>query len=165
IQQLTKEFQVIDHEKDGCRNESDLRDIFRNLEGITPTQTIIDDLLSFRPRDTFCVSSVDKRINFARFLTLMNETLFEFDTETELPITFANFHENDNVTVKEEDIRRWVTELVDRMSEQHVILKGLFTGKQTNFIYRKWIKVLRVNEKDNEFERQTKLDKLTYKYI
>ncbi|KAF9063975.1 hypothetical protein BDP27DRAFT_1334310 [Rhodocollybia butyracea] len=132
IQQFKEAFQLIDHDKDGWVNESDLREIFTSL-GITPTQTMLDDLLSSRPGDTSSVSASDKGINF---------TIFD---------------ENDNGTVKVDDMRRWLGELADRMSEQEIdkFLKGPFTDRQGNFNYREWIKVLRVNEDGNEAETQT----------
>lgn len=83
---------------------------------------MLDDLLSSRPGDTSSISSVDKGINFTMFLTMMSERLFEFDTEPELLVAFESFDENDNGTVKVEDMRRWLAELADRMSEQEVSL-------------------------------------------
>jgi len=156
IQQFKEAFQLIDHDKDGWVNESDLREIFTSL-GITPTQTMLDDLLSSRPGDTSSVSASDKGINFTMFLTMMSERLFEFDTEPELMEAFESFDENDNGTVKVDDMRRWLGELADRMSEQEIdkFLKGPFTDRQGNFNYREWIKVLRVNEDGNEAETRT----------
>ncbi|KAJ3996786.1 hypothetical protein F5050DRAFT_1570778 [Lentinula boryana] len=156
IQQFKEAFQLIDHDKDGWVNESDLREIFTSL-GITPTQATLDNLLSSRPGDTSSLSSTDKGINFTMFLTMMSERLFEFDTEPELLEAFESFDENDNGTVRVEDMRRWLGELADRMSEQEIdkFLKGPFTDRQGNFNYREWIKVLRVNEDGNEPEAQT----------
>ncbi|KAJ3789576.1 hypothetical protein GGU11DRAFT_673431 [Lentinula aff. detonsa] len=156
IQQFKEAFQLIDHDKDGWVNESDLREIFTSL-GITPTQATLDNLLSSRPGDTSSISSTDKGINFTMFLTMMSERLFEFDTEPELLEAFESFDENDNGTVRVEDMRRWLGELADRMSEQEIdkFLKGPFTDRQGNFNYREWIKVLRVNEDGNEPEAQT----------
>ncbi|KAE9403104.1 EF-hand [Gymnopus androsaceus JB14] len=156
IQQFKEAFQLIDHDKDGWVNESDLREIFTSL-GITPTKAMLDDLLSSRPGETSSRSSSDKGINFTMFLTMMSERLFEFDTEPELLVAFESFDENDNGTVKVEDMRRWLGELADRMSEQEIdkFLKGPFTDRQGNFNYREWIKVLRVNEDGNEADPQT----------
>ncbi|KAJ3713120.1 hypothetical protein EV361DRAFT_800670 [Lentinula raphanica] len=156
IQQFKEAFQLIDHDKDGWVNESDLREIFTSL-GITPTQAMLDNLLSSRPGDTSSISSVDKGINFTMFLTMMSERLFEFDTEPELLEAFESFDENDNGTVRVEDMRKWLSELADRMNEQEIdkFLKGPFTDRQGNFNYREWIKVLRVNEDGIEAEAQT----------
>ncbi|KAJ4490924.1 hypothetical protein J3R30DRAFT_3694815 [Lentinula aciculospora] len=155
IQQFKEAFQLIDHDKDGWVNESDLREIFTSL-GITPTQAMLDDLLSSRPGDTSSISSADKGINFTMFLTMMSERLFEFDTEPELLEAFESFDEKDNGTVRVEDMRRWLGELANRMSEQEIdkFLKGPFTDRQGNFNYREWIKVLRVNEDGIEAEAQ-----------
>ncbi|KIK69373.1 hypothetical protein GYMLUDRAFT_214507 [Collybiopsis luxurians FD-317 M1] len=160
IQQFKEAFQLVDHDKDGWINEADLREIFSSL-GITPTQKTLDDLLSSRPGSTSTststsTSSSDKGINFTMFLTMMSERLFEFDTEPELLEAFESFDENDNGTVRVEDMRRWLAELADRMSEQEIdkFLKGPFTDRQGNFNYREWIKVLRVNEDGDQAEAQ-----------
>ncbi|KAF5374585.1 hypothetical protein D9757_010157 [Collybiopsis confluens] len=157
IQQFKEAFQLIDHDKDGWVNESDLKEIFSSL-GITPTPSTLSSLLSSRPGDTgigttittttSSLSSSDKGINFTMFLTMMSERLFEFDTEPELIEAFESFDENDNGTVRVEDMKKWLAELADRMNEQEIdkFLKGPFTDRQGNFNYREWIKVLRVNE-------------------
>lgn len=54
------------------------------------------------------------------FLTMMGERLFEFDTETELVEAFESFDENDTGTVKVDEIKKWLSEMGDRMSEEEV---------------------------------------------
>ncbi|THV07604.1 EF-hand [Dendrothele bispora CBS 962.96] len=157
IQQFKEAFQLIDHDKDGWVNESDLKEIFSSL-GITPSRTMLEDLLSARPGGHMKSPSEDgglgpgKGVNFTMFLTMMSERLFEFDTEPELIEAFESFDENDSGMVKVEDMRKWLREMADRMDDREIdrFLKGPFTDRQGNFNYREWIKVLRVNEETEE---------------
>ncbi|EAU92750.1 hypothetical protein CC1G_01795 [Coprinopsis cinerea okayama7 len=158
IQQFKEAFQLIDHDKDGWVNENDLRQIFASL-GITPSQRMMDELLNARPGTHSRTSSVgyddstgDRGINFTMFLTMMSERLFEFDTEAELIEAFESFDENDTGMVKVEEMRKWLSEVGERMDMQEIdkFLKGPFTDRQGNFNYRDWVKVLRINDEDEE---------------
>ena len=142
IQQFKEAFQLIDHDKDGWVNEKDLKEIFTSLgwypfvrcgrylcgkrvSGITPSKQMMDDLLNARPgrhshtpipQDT----SAERGINFTMFLTMMSERLFEFDTEAELLEAFESFDENDTGMVKEEEMRKWLSEVGERMDQREV---------------------------------------------
>lgn len=82
----------------------------------------MDDLLNARPgghsktQDT----AGDRGINFTMFLTMMSEKLFEFDTEGELLEGFESFDENDSGMVKVEEMRKWLSEVGERMDEREV---------------------------------------------
>jgi len=151
IQQFKEAFQLVDHDKDGWVNESDLKEIFSSL-GITPSRKTLDDLLSARPgghaRSTSEDASGDRGINFTMFLTMMSERLFEFDAENELLEAFSSFDEDDSGFVRVEEMRKWLGEVGERMEEREIerFLKGPFADRQGNFNYREWVKVLRVNE-------------------
>ncbi|KJA25824.1 hypothetical protein HYPSUDRAFT_134257 [Hypholoma sublateritium FD-334 SS-4] len=150
IQQFKEAFQLIDHDKDGWVNESDLKEIFASL-GISPPQRMLDELLSARPGTQRAGDDVGERgINFTMFLTMMSERLFEFDTEAELVEAFGSFDEDDSGTVRVEEMRRWLGEVGERMTEVEMerLLKGPFTDRDGNFNYREWVKVLRVNDAD-----------------
>lgn len=54
------------------------------------------------------------------FLTMMGEHLFEFDTEAELIEAFECFDENDSGFVKCDDVRRWLSEVGERMDQAEV---------------------------------------------
>ncbi|KAF9244505.1 hypothetical protein BU15DRAFT_41713 [Melanogaster broomeanus] len=158
IQQFKEAFQLIDHDKDGWVTESDLREIFSSL-GIPPSKRMLDDLLSSRPgKSPSAGSSYDEtRINFTMFLTMMSERLFEFDPEAELREAFECFDEGDTGMVKVEEMRKWMSEVGERMDQQEIdkFLKSSFTDRQGNFNYREWIKVLRVNDDGDGEEPQT----------
>lgn len=130
----------------------------------------MDELLSARPGTHSRASSYeegggDRGINFTMFLTMMSERLFEFDTEAELIEAFESFDEADQGTVRVEEMRKWLSEVGDRMDAQEVgqslciegwadmeqidkLFKGPFSDRQGNFKYREWVKVLRINDEE-----------------
>lgn len=65
-------------------------------------------------------SSTDRGINFTMFLTMMSERLFEFDTEAELIEAFESFDENDTGMVKVDEMRKWLSEVAERMDQREV---------------------------------------------
>ena len=90
--------------------------------GISPSKRMMDDLLSARPGShNKSSSSEDGRgINFTMFLTMMSERLFEFDTEAELLEAFECFDEDDTGMVKTEEMRKWLSEVGERMDQREV---------------------------------------------
>ena len=62
----------------------------------------------------------DSGVNFMEFLTMMGEHLFEFDTEAELIEAFESFDEADTGFVKCDEIRRWLSEVGERMDQEEV---------------------------------------------
>jgi myosin regulatory light chain 12 len=86
----------------------------------------MDELLSARPgthnrgpshEDN---NSSERGINFTMFLTMMSERLFEFDSEAELLEAFGSFDESDSGTVKVDEMKKWLSEIGERMNEQEV---------------------------------------------
>lgn len=51
---------------------------------------------------------------------MMGEHLFEFDTEAELIEAFESFDEGDTGFVKCDEIRRWLSEVGERMDQEEV---------------------------------------------
>ena len=96
------------------------------LAGITPSKQMMDDLLTDRPgaHDRIGSSSSmddsDRGINFAMFLTMMSEHLFDFDTEAELVDAFACFDESDSGMVKGDEISKWLSETGEKMDQKEV---------------------------------------------
>jgi len=160
IQQFKEAFSLIDQDGDGIVSEKDLKAVFANL-GLTPSPAMLDSLLSARPGTHSRAPSApeddsmpDRGVNFPMFLTMMGERLFEFDSEAELVEAFECFDENDTGVVKADDLRKWLSEVGDRMSGDEIdrLLKGSFTDRQGNFKYREWAKVVRVNQETEENE-------------
>jgi len=69
--------------------------------------------------------SSGRGVNFTMFLTMMGEHLFEFDGEQELIEAFECFDENDSGFVKVDEMRRWLTEVGDRMDQAEVSFNGI----------------------------------------
>ncbi|KZV74856.1 EF-hand [Peniophora sp. CONT] len=159
VQQFKEAFSLIDQNRDGVITEQDLRDTFNSL-GITPSKAMMDELLSARPGDQGHErsASLDDKdgVNFAMFLTMMGERLFEFDAEAELLEAFLSFDEDDSGTVRVEEMRKWLSETGDRMDQREIdrLLEGSFTDRQGNFNYKEWVKVLRVKEDEDEESQQ-----------
>lgn len=87
---------------------------------------------------------------------MMGEHLFEFDGEAELIEAFESFDEGDTGFVKSDEMRRWLSEVGERMEPEEIdrFLKGPFTDRQGNFNYREWVKVLRINADDEQQQQQ-----------
>ncbi|KAI0308320.1 EF-hand [Multifurca ochricompacta] len=159
IQQFKEAFSLIDQDRDGLVGEQDLKDTFASL-GIVPSPEMMEELLTSRPGGRGShpppEDPRDRGVNFAMFLTMMSEHLFEFDAEAELLEAFSSFDESDSGIVKCDEIRKWLNETGDRMDQAEIdrFLKGSFTDRQGNFSYKEWVKVFRVNEDNNDAEAQ-----------
>ena len=95
---------------------------------------MMEELLTSRPGEHGSQTSAaaasavedprDRGINFAMFLTMMSEHLFEFDAEAELVEVFSSFDESDSGTVRCDEIRKWLSETGDRMSQSEVRIRS-----------------------------------------
>lgn len=123
---------------------------------------MLDGLLAARPGSSASLSP-DSGVNFTMFLTMMSERLVQFDPEADLTEAFECFDEADTGTVKVDELRKWMSDVGERMDQQEVPLvsspfppltlvqidkffNSSFTDRHGNFNYREWIKVLRVND-------------------
>ncbi len=93
--------------------------------GIVPSPEMMEELLTSRPGEpgsqpTSTEDPRDRGINFAMFLTMMSEHLFEFDAEAELLEAFSSFDESDSGMVRCDEIRKWLSETGDRMGQGEV---------------------------------------------
>jgi myosin regulatory light chain 12 len=94
--------------------------------GIVPSPEMMEELLTSRPGEpgsqptSTSEDPRDRGINFAMFLTMMSEHLFEFDAEAELLEAFSSFDESDSGMVRCDEIRKWLNETGDRMSPGEV---------------------------------------------
>ena len=86
---------------------------------------MMEELLTSRPGAHGAQPSApedprDRGVNFAMFLTMMSEHLFEFDAEAELLDAFSSFDDSDSGTVRCDEIKKWLGETGDRMSQTEV---------------------------------------------
>ena len=82
---------------------------------------MLDTLLADRPLDNRRGSAAappdsDRGITFPMFLTLMGEHLYDFDTEAELLEAFESFDEGDTGVVRCDEMRKWLSDVGDRMA-------------------------------------------------
>jgi hypothetical protein len=95
---------------------------------------MMEELLTSRPGDpgsqppTSAEDPRDRGINFAMFLTMMSEHLFEFDAEAELLEAFSSFDESDSGMVRCDEIKKWLSETGDRMSQTEVLSSLVLTA-------------------------------------
>lgn len=84
----------------------------------------MDELLNARPGHGGPLSPLEdgksRGVNFTMFLTMMGEHLLELDSEAELLEAFECFDENDDGKVKCDEIRRWLSEVGERMDHVEV---------------------------------------------
>ncbi|WRT68386.1 uncharacterized protein IL334_005362 [Kwoniella shivajii] len=154
VKQFKEAFTMIDQDGDGRVSEGDLKLMLSNL-GQTPTPQLLSSLLTSRPGNV--KGSASEGINFTQFLSMMGEHLIQLDNEQELVDAFACFDEGDKGFVDVKEVRKWLGEMGDRMSEEEIerLFSGPFTDRQGRFNYLEFAKVLRVN--DGEQEREDKL--------
>lgn len=71
----------------------------------------------------------DRGITFPMFLTMMGEHLYDFDTEQELLEAFECFDENDTGMVKSDEMRKWLADVGEKMSQSEVWISfGISAG-------------------------------------
>jgi myosin regulatory light chain 12 len=104
------------------------------ISGIPPSKTTLDSLLDARPgghrrrsgeggdpaEEERADDDGRRGINFTMFLTMMSERLFEFDTEAELVQAFECFDEEEDGTVRVEEMFRWLSEYGEKMDQREV---------------------------------------------
>lgn len=81
----------------------------------------MDSLLNARPGGELA-DPRDRGVNFTMFLTMMGEHLLELDAEAELLEAFESFDENDQGKVKCDELRKWLSEVGERMDNAEVRL-------------------------------------------
>lgn len=91
---------------------------------MTPTKSMLDDLLSDRPAGDKRVAvesdAPDRGLTFPTFLALMGEHLCDFDTEAELLAAFECFDESDAGVVRVDEMRKWLVDVGERMDQREV---------------------------------------------
>ncbi|GMK53602.1 hypothetical protein CspeluHIS016_0101880 [Cutaneotrichosporon spelunceum] len=144
VKQFKEAFNMMDQDGDGRISEADLRTMLTEL-GQTAKPDLLNALLTARPGRA--TGSADG-INFTQFLAMMGERLLHLDREHDLLEAFACFDEGDKGWVKVAEVRKFLAEMGDRMSQEEIerLFNGPFTDRQGRFNYIEWAKVLRVND-------------------
>jgi myosin regulatory light chain 12 len=126
IKQFQEAFNLIDSDRDGLITPSDLSLTLTNL-GLPSSTAHINSFLASAPSPETAANSSstmtprgERGISFTVFLTMMGEHLLRLDKEEELCEAFGSFDEGDEGVVKVEEMREWLANTGDRMSEQEV---------------------------------------------
>jgi len=160
VRQFKEAFSLIDQDSDGLITSADLTAMLTSL-GQPPNQSLMNQLLSFSPRGGSSLNpnespAAGKGINFTMFLTMMGEHLLELDPPDEMLEAFACFDETDDGTIRTKELRYWLGEVGDKMTEEEIdrLLSPPFTDRQsTLFSYREFVKQLSVMDADEEAKK------------
>lgn len=130
VKQFKEAFNMIDQDGDGRISGDDLKVMLSNLGmvdssyisfklmiGQTPSPTLLRQLLSSR-------SDTSLGVNFTQFLSMMGERLIQLDPEHDILEAFACFDEGDKGWVDVREMRKWLSEMGDRMDDKEVSRRG-----------------------------------------
>lgn len=95
ITEFKEAFQVMDNNKDGIIDKSDLKDLYASM-GQIPSDSQIDSMLK----------EADGPLNFTQFLTLFGERLTGTDPEDVIVGAFRMFDRSDSGFISEEELKR-----------------------------------------------------------
>ncbi|KAH8921379.1 EF-hand [Atractiella rhizophila] len=139
IQQFKEAFNMMDTDSNASITPSDVQTLLTNM-GAPPTQ---QQLRAYFPDPSV------QSINFTQFLSMFGTHLLELDTEEEM----------DEGSVSGKELRGWLLEYGDRMTEEEVdrLLGPPFTDKKGTFHYKDFVKQLRVY--DAEAEEKERLER------
>ncbi|KAL7417683.1 hypothetical protein BDY24DRAFT_375731 [Mrakia frigida] len=154
IQQFREAFNLIDSNSDGLISASDLALTLSNL-GL-PSSGLSAALASLYDLPTNGTDGKEGGITFTVFLSMMGDKLLKLDPEEELNEAFGSFDEGDEGVVRVEEMREWLRESGERMSEEEInkLFSSRFTDKRKGlFNYREFSKSLKVNDPEPENER------------
>ena len=99
---------MIDQDGDGLISKNDLAGMLDNL-GQQPTKALLESY-----------QIGEKGVNFTQFLTMFGEHLAELDEEKLLLEAFECFDERDEGKIDVGELKYWLSEVGDRMSEKEV---------------------------------------------
>eukprot|EP00835_Amoeboradix_gromovi_P006591 NODE_806_length_4082_cov_0.326638.p3 type:complete len:150 gc:universal NODE_806_length_4082_cov_0.326638:3127-3576(+) len=113
IGEFKEAFSMIDHDQDGFIDKEDLKDMLASLGQTSQSQddAYIEEMLQDAPGS----------INFTIFLTLFGERMNGTDAEHELVQAFEYFDDKRTGYCDMEELRDWMLNYGDRMSEEEVV--------------------------------------------
>lgn len=136
IQGFKEAFNMIDTDSDGLITPADMAVMLANL-GQSPANL-----------DSFFANST-KGVNFTQFLTMFGEHLAELDDQSVLTEAFECFDEKDVGKIDAAELRFWLSEVGDKMSEAEIdrLLSGPFMDKAgRSFDYKAFVEAVKMSE-------------------
>jgi Ca2+-binding EF-hand superfamily protein len=109
IQEFKEAFTMIDQNRDGIIDTSDLAAIYQQI-GLTPDPKTLDNLLK----------EVPDKLNFTHFLTLFGEKLHGTDPESTLRDAFVMFDEEHKGKLSEEYVKDLLMNVGDQFSKDEI---------------------------------------------
>uniref|UniRef100_A0AC35TQA8 Myosin regulatory light chain ef-hand protein n=1 Tax=Rhabditophanes sp. KR3021 TaxID=114890 RepID=A0AC35TQA8_9BILA len=140
IQEFKEAFNMIDQNRDGFIDVSDLQEMFASL-GKEVTDDFLDKMITEAPGP----------INFTMFLTLFGEKLTGTDPEHVIRNAFVCFDEENKGWISEDTLRELLTTMGDRYTEDQV--DDLFRDapiKDGKFFYNEFTTMLKHGTKDKD---------------
>lgn len=109
IQEFKEAFTMIDQNRDGIIDTSDLAAIYQQI-GLQPDPKVLDSLLA----------EVPDKLNFTHFLTLFGEKLHGTDPESTLRDAFIMFDEDNKGKLSEEYVKDLLMNVGDQFSKDEI---------------------------------------------
>ncbi|KAE8224739.1 hypothetical protein CF319_g2405 [Tilletia indica] len=146
IQGFKEAFSLIDQDADGLITRADLDGMMGSL-GQPQGKTQQDRLMgSAQLRDG---AEGMETINFTQFLTMFGEHLAELDEAHDLIEAFECFDERDDGVIETGEMRYWLSEVGDRMSDKEIdrLLSGPFLDRSgKHFDYKAFVEAVKMTE-------------------
>ncbi|KAN0060595.1 hypothetical protein ACQY0O_007247 [Thecaphora frezii] len=143
IQGFKEAFNMMDQDSDGLITRSDLSVMLQNL-GQEPSPALLD---------SYSTSALggdhNGSINFTQFLTMFGQHLAELDEAATLKEAFECFDEKDDGWIETNELRYWLGEVGDRMSDSEIdrLLSGPFVDRSgKNFNYKAFVEAIKMSE-------------------
>ncbi|KDN49947.1 EF-hand [Tilletiaria anomala UBC 951] len=151
IQGFKEAFTMVDQDRDGLISREDLKTMLTNL-GINAKPATLDAYMSSAFADSYtseasAMSSAG--VNFTQFLTMFGTHLSELDEAHELSEAFACFDEKDDGVLDAAELRYWLKEVGDRMTDSEIdrLLSGPFMDRGgKRFDYKAFIEAIKMAE-------------------
>jgi len=116
IQEFKEAFQIMDQNKDGIIDKSDLKDLYASM-GQIPADSVLDEMIKEAPGP----------INFTTFLTLFGDRLTGTDPEDVIIGAFRMFDKKDEGFIQEAELKRILTNFKgEPLNEEE--LKAMYKG-------------------------------------
>ncbi|KAL9938612.1 hypothetical protein V8E36_002331 [Tilletia maclaganii] len=146
IQGFKEAFSLIDQDSDGLITRADIEGMLGHLG--QPTGKAQQDRLmaSAQLRDG---AEGNETINFTQFLTMFGEHLAELDEASDLIEAFECFDERDDGVIETGEMRYWLSEVGDRMSDKEIdrLLSGPFLDRSgKHFDYKAFVEAVKMTE-------------------
>ncbi|CAO1637091.1 unnamed protein product [Parajaminaea phylloscopi] len=153
IQGFKEAFSMLDQPTaDGLLTRADLKETLANLGQDDSSEAIrrfFESSMAGSMSDASGTGQGSEGINFTQFLTMFGDHLSEMDDAASLLDAFECFDEKDDGVIDVEEMRYWLSEVGDRMSDAEIdrLLSGPFMDRAgKKFDYKAFVEAVKVSE-------------------